>query len=189
MANPRRAVARGHHTGAGGPATRIGSYPVRVGGHWLVNKMDRPVGATTKDVKFPQSFAFAGTARDGYYMPGHQAHQNVYLTAGRLAAGVSPSAAVQDYLGEFQGQEVHLTAEPAGPLAGVVKCWVKTVGRDRTYVVTYTGRHVSCERGAEAAGKAEGSAASAGIAPAGQLAGQAAAAAALAAVASSSTVR
>jgi len=60
---------------------------------------------------------------DGYYLPSHQARQDVYLIAGQLAHGVSPSAAIGDYLGEFNGQEVHLTAEPAGPLGGVVKCW------------------------------------------------------------------
>jgi len=100
------------------------SYPVRVGGYRLVNKADHPVGAATKDLKFPQSFSFAATARDGYYLPGHQKHQIVYLIAGRLAQGVPPAAAITGYLGSFSGRELHLTTEPAGPLGGAVKCWV-----------------------------------------------------------------
>ncbi len=110
--------------GPSGPAAGIVSYPVRVGSYRLVNKADRPVTATTKDSKFPQSFSFAATARDGYYLPGHQRHQIVYLIAGRLAPGVTPAAAIAGYLGSFSGQELHLTAEPAGPLGGAVKCWV-----------------------------------------------------------------
>ena len=106
-----------------GPATQLVSYPVRVAGYRLVNKKTKPVAATTRDLKFPESFAFADTARDGYYLPGHRAHQNVYLIAGQLSQGVSPATAIGDYLGEFQAQEVHLTAEPAGPLGGEVKCW------------------------------------------------------------------
>ncbi len=107
-----------------GPATRIVAYPVRVGTYRLVNKADKPVAQTTQDLKFPQSSSFAATARDGYYLPGQARHQIVYLIAGQLARGVSPSAAIGDYLGEFQSQEVvHLTAEPAGPLGGEVKCW------------------------------------------------------------------
>jgi hypothetical protein len=106
-----------------GPAARIASYPVRVGAYRLVNKNNHPVTAATKDAKFPRSFSFAATAQDGYYLPGHQARQEVSLIAGQLAQGVSPGAAIGDYLGEFSGQEVHLTAEPAGPLGGVVKCW------------------------------------------------------------------
>ena len=105
------------------PATRIVAYPVRAGTYRLVNKADEPVAETTKDLKFPQSFSIAAVARDGYYLPGQARHQIVYLIAGQLARGVSPSAPVGDYLSEFQGQEVHLTAEPAGPLGGVVKCW------------------------------------------------------------------
>lgn len=105
-------------------ATRIAAYPVRVGAYRLVDKADTPVAATTKDLKFPQTFSFAATARDGYYLPGQARHQIVYLIAGRLAPGVTPAAAVASYLGSFSGQEVHLTAEPAGPLGGVVKCWV-----------------------------------------------------------------
>jgi hypothetical protein len=97
---------------------------VQVGTYRLVNKADQPVAAATKDLKFPQSFSFAATARDGYYLPGRARRQIVYLIAGQLARGVSPSAAIGDYLGGFQGQEVHLTAEPAGPLGGEVKCWV-----------------------------------------------------------------
>ena len=106
-----------------GPATGIVSYPQRVGSYRLVNKADRPVTATTKDTRFPQSFSFAATARDGYYLPGHQRHQVVYLIAGRLAQGVTPAAAIAGYLGSFSGQELHLTAEPAGALGGAVKCW------------------------------------------------------------------
>jgi hypothetical protein len=106
-----------------GPATGIVSYPVRVGSYRLVNKADRPVTATTKDTRFPQSFSFAATARDGYYLPGHQRHQVVYLIAGRLAQGVTPAAAIAGYLGSFSGQELHLTTEPAGALGGAVKCW------------------------------------------------------------------
>src|SRR5579863_7855760 len=68
-----------------GPATGIVSYPQRVGSYRLVNKADRPVTAATTDTKFPQSFSFAATARDGYYLPGRQRHQIVYLIAGRLA--------------------------------------------------------------------------------------------------------
>lgn len=107
-----------------GPATGIVSYPVRVGKYRLVNKADRPVTAATTDTKFPQSFSFAATARDGYYLPGHQRHQIVYLIAGRLAQGVAPAAAIAGYLSSFSGQELHLTTEPAGPLGGAVKCWV-----------------------------------------------------------------
>ena len=107
-----------------GPATRLVSYPVRVGPYRLVDKKDHPVATTTKDRKFLQGFSFAATARYGLYMPGHQARQNVLLIAGRLAQGVSPATAIQDYLGDFGGQEVHLTTEPAGPLGGEVKCWV-----------------------------------------------------------------
>jgi hypothetical protein len=106
-----------------GPATRIAAYPVRVGTYRLVDKADKPVAATTKDLKFPQSFSFAATARDGYYLPGQQKHQIVYLIAGRLAQEVTPGAAIDSYLGSFSGQEVHLTTEPAGPLGGAVKCW------------------------------------------------------------------
>ena len=106
-----------------GPATQVASYPVRVGSYRLVSKNNKPAGMTTKDLKFPQSFSFAATARDGYYLPGHQPHQDVYLIAGQLAHGVSPGTAIGDYLGEFQAQELHLTAEPAGPLGGEVKCW------------------------------------------------------------------
>jgi len=106
-----------------GPATKIVSYPVRVGSYRLVNKKEKPVGATTKDVKFPRSFSFATTARDGYYLPGHQAHQVVYLIAGQLARGTTPATAIQGYLSEFGSQELHLTTEPAGPLGGQVKCW------------------------------------------------------------------
>lgn len=107
-----------------GPATTIASYPVRVGTYRLVNKEDHPVGATTEDHKFPRSFSFAATARDGYYLPGHDKHQIVYLIAGRLAPGVSPAAAIASYLGSFSGQAQHLTTEAAGPLGGAVKCWV-----------------------------------------------------------------
>jgi len=107
-----------------GPATRIAAYPVRVSGYRLVDKADKPVAATTKDLKFPQSFSFAATARDGYYLPGRAKHQIVYLIAGRLARGVTPAAAIASYLSSFSGQEVHLTTEPAGPLGGAVKCWV-----------------------------------------------------------------
>jgi hypothetical protein len=106
-----------------GPATRIVAYPVRVGAYRLVDKADKPAAATTKDLKFPQSFSFAATARDGYYLPGQQKHQIVYLIAGRLAQGVTPAAAIASYLGSFSGQEVHLTTEPAGPLGGAVRCW------------------------------------------------------------------
>jgi hypothetical protein len=108
---------------ASGPAARIAAYPVRVGAYRLVDKADKPVAATTKDLRFPQSFSFAATARDGYYLPGKARHQIVYLIAGRLAQGVTPAAAVASYLGSFSGQEVHLTTEPAGPLGGTVKCW------------------------------------------------------------------
>ncbi len=107
-----------------GPATRIVAYPVRAGAYRLVDKAGKPVAAATKDLKFPQSFSFAATARDGYYLPGQARHQIVYLIAGRLAQGVTPAAAVTSYLGSFSGQEVHLTTEPAGPLGGAVKCWV-----------------------------------------------------------------
>jgi hypothetical protein len=107
-----------------GPVTRIAAYPVRVGSYRLVDKTDKPVTATTKDLKFPQSFSFAATARDGYYLPGRSKHQIVYLIAGRLAQGVTPAAAIASYLSSFSGQEVHLTTEPAGPLGGAVKCWV-----------------------------------------------------------------
>jgi hypothetical protein len=107
-----------------GPATRIAAYPVRVGAYRLVDKADKPVAATTEDLKFPQSFSFAATARDGYYLPGQAKHQIVYLIAGRLAQGVTPTAAIASYLSSFSGQEVHLTTEPAGPLGGAVKCWV-----------------------------------------------------------------
>jgi hypothetical protein len=89
-----------------------------------VDKHDHPVSAGTKDRKFPNSFAFAASASDGLYLPGHQAGQNVYLIAGRISRGVSPSAALQEYLDQFEGREVHLTGEPAGPLGGEVKCWV-----------------------------------------------------------------
>lgn len=106
-----------------GPATRIASYPARVGSYRLVNKADRPVAASTNDTKFPRSFSFAITARDGYYLPGHQRHQIVYLIAGRLAPGTAPAAAITAYLGGFSGQELHLTTEPAGSLGGAVKCW------------------------------------------------------------------
>ena len=106
-----------------GPATKIVSYPVRVGSYRLVSKKEKPVAATTKDVKFPRSFSFATTARDGYYLPGHQAHQIVYLIAGQLARGTTPATAIQGYLSEFGSQELHLTTEPAGPLGGQVKCW------------------------------------------------------------------
>ncbi len=106
-----------------GPATRIAAYPVRVGSYRLVDKANKPVGATTKDLKFPQTFSFAATARDGYYLPGQAKHQIVYLIAGRLAQGVTPAAAIASYLDSFSGQEVHLTTEPAGPLGGAVKCW------------------------------------------------------------------
>lgn len=106
-----------------GPATRIASYPARVGSYRLVNKADRPVAATTNDTRFPGSFSFAATARDGYYLPGHQRHQTVYLIAGRLAPGTAPAAAIAGYLGSFSGQELHLTTEPAGSLGGAVKCW------------------------------------------------------------------
>jgi hypothetical protein len=106
-----------------GPATRIVAYPVRVSTYRLVDKTDKPVAVTTKDLQFPQSFSFAASARDGYYLPGQARHQIVYLIAGPLAFGASPSAAIQDYLGEFQSQEVHLTPEPAGPLGGEVVCW------------------------------------------------------------------
>jgi hypothetical protein len=106
-----------------GPATRIAAYPVRVGAYRLVDKADKPVATTTKDLRFPQSFSFAATARDGYYLPGKARHQIVYLIAGRLAQGVTPATAVASYLGSFSGQEVHLTTEPAGPLGGTVKCW------------------------------------------------------------------
>ena len=132
MQQPRRTGHRVHAVQSRGrasslapssPATRIGAYPVRVGTYRLVDKADKPVAAATKDLKFPQGFSFAATARDGYYLPGQARPQIVYLIAGRLARGVSPSAAIGDYLSEFQGQEVHLTAEPAGPLGGVVKCW------------------------------------------------------------------
>src|SRR5262249_12085272 len=78
-----------------GPATRLVSYPVRVGPYRLVDKKDHPVATTTKDRKFLQSFSFAATARYGLYMPGHQARQNVLLIAGRLAQGVSPATAIQ----------------------------------------------------------------------------------------------
>lgn len=107
-----------------GPATRIAAYPVRVGAYRLVDKADKPVAATTKDLKFPRSFSFAATARDGYYLPGQAKHQIVYLIAGRLARGVTPATAVAGYLSSFSGQELHLTTEPAGPLGGAVKCWV-----------------------------------------------------------------
>jgi hypothetical protein len=107
-----------------GPATRIATYPVRVGSYRLVDKTDKPVAATTKDLKFPRSFSFAASARDGYYLPGQAKHQIVYLIAGRLAHGVTPAAAIASYLGSFSGREVHLTTEPAGPLGGAVKCWV-----------------------------------------------------------------
>jgi hypothetical protein len=107
-----------------GPATGLAAYPVRVGGYRLVDSSERPARATTDDTKFVRSFSFAVTARDGYYLPGRRAHQDVYLIAGRIAHGVSPATAIQSYLGEFSGQEVHLTAEPAGPLGGAVKCWV-----------------------------------------------------------------
>jgi hypothetical protein len=127
-AAPLRTAPAQSHTPIGrapaGPATEVLSYPARVGGYRLVDKHDKPVATATKDVKFPRSFSFASSARDGYYLPGHQVHQDVYLIAGELAAGVTPQAALGDYLGEFQGQEVNLTAEPAGPLGGVVKCWV-----------------------------------------------------------------
>jgi hypothetical protein len=106
-----------------GPATQIASYPVRIGSYRLVNKKNKPVATTADDAKFPQSFSFAATARDGYYLPGHHANQDVYLIAGRLARGVLPSAAIGDYLDQFSSQEVHLTTEPAGPLGGEVKCW------------------------------------------------------------------
>jgi hypothetical protein len=106
-----------------GPATHIVAYPVRVGTYRLVDKTDKPVAAATKDLKFPQSFSFAASARDGYYLPGQARRQIVYLIAGQLAGGVSPSTAIQDYLGEFRSQEVHLTREPPGPLGGEVKCW------------------------------------------------------------------
>ena len=107
-----------------GPATRIAAYPVRVGSYRLVDKTDKPVAAATKDLKFPQSFSFAATARDGYYLPRQAKHQIVYLIAGRLAQGVTPAAAITSYLSSFSGQEVHLTTEPAGTLGGAVKCWV-----------------------------------------------------------------
>ena len=127
-ASPRAPAPADSHATASpapsGPATEIVSYPVRVGGYRLVNKADHPVGAATKDLKFPQSFSFAATARDGYYLPGHQKHQIVYLIAGRLAQGVPPAAAITGYLGSFSGRELHLTTEPAGPLGGAVKCWV-----------------------------------------------------------------
>ena len=97
---------------------------MRVGAYRLVDKAERPVSSATKDHKFPQTFSFAATARDGYYLPGHQAHQDVYLIAGRLASGVSPATAISEYLGQFSGQEAHLTSEPAGELGGAVKCWV-----------------------------------------------------------------
>jgi hypothetical protein len=87
-----------------------------------VDKHDHPVAATTKDPGFPQSFSFAATARDGYYLPGAK-DQIVYLIAGQLANGVTADSAISDYLGQFQGQEVHLTTEPAGSLGGEVKCW------------------------------------------------------------------
>jgi hypothetical protein len=106
-----------------GPATQIAAYPVHIGAYRLVNSGDHPVAATTKDRKFPRSFSFAATARDGYYLPGHQAHQVVYLIAGQLAQAVTPDTAIGGYLGQFQGQQVHLTTEPAGPLGGEVKCW------------------------------------------------------------------
>jgi hypothetical protein len=107
-----------------GPATRLASYPARIGAYRLVDKAERPVSSATKDRRFPQSFSFAATARDGYYLPGHQSHRDVYLIAGRLAPRVSPATAIGEYLGQFSGQEAHLTSEPAGPLGGAVKCWV-----------------------------------------------------------------
>ena len=121
LAAARPAVSR---PAPSGPATRLVSYPARVGPYRLVGKAGHPVGSATKDRRFPRSFSFAATARDGYYLPGHKARQDVYLIAGRLAAGVSPATAIGDYLGEFSGQEVHLTSEATGPLGGVVKCWV-----------------------------------------------------------------
>jgi hypothetical protein len=107
---------------APGPATQIVSYPVRIGAYRLVNSHDHPVTATTRDSKFPQSFTFAATARDGYYLPS-QKDQVVYVIAGQLAPAVTPGSAIGDYLGQFEGQQVHLTTEPAGSLGGQVKCW------------------------------------------------------------------
>jgi hypothetical protein len=105
------------------PATRIVSYPVRVGAYRLVNKDDRPVAKTWQSRKFLRNFSFAATAQSGFYLPGHKARQDVYLTARQLARETAPATAIQDYLGEFEGQELHLTSEPAGPLGGQVKCW------------------------------------------------------------------
>jgi len=108
---------------ASGPATQMVPYPARVGAYRLVNKHDHPVAASTKDDKFPQSFTFAADAHDGYYLPGRKS-QVVYLIAGQLASGETPDSAIGEYLGSFQGQQVHQTTEPAGPLGGEVKCWV-----------------------------------------------------------------
>jgi hypothetical protein len=118
---PRRGASPQTHAAAA-PA-RVVTYPARLGGYRLVNKDEHPVPATTEDLRFPRSFSFAKTARDGYYLPGHERRQDVYLIAGQLTPGVSPAAAIGDYLGEFSGQELHLTAEPPGPLGGTVKCW------------------------------------------------------------------
>ena len=108
---------------APGPATQIAPFPARIGAYRLVNKHDRPVAAATKDGKFPQSFTFAADAHDGYYLPGRKS-EVVYLIAGQLNPGVTPDGAIGEYLGQFQGVQVHLTTEPAGPLGGQVKCWV-----------------------------------------------------------------
>ena len=135
QAAPRPSTSHGGHSASAaasspaGPATRLASYPVRIGANRLVDKAERPVSSATKDRKVPQSFSFAATARDGYYLPGHQAHQDVYLIAGRLAPGVSPATEIGEYLGQFSGQEAHLTSEPAGPLGGAVKCWVAGASR------------------------------------------------------------
>ncbi|HEV2377923.1 MAG TPA: hypothetical protein VGS19_37905 [Streptosporangiaceae bacterium] len=109
---------------ASGPATELSAYPVRLGVYHLVDKKNHPVSAPTPDHRFPRRYSFAVNATDGLYRPGNAVDHNVYLIAGQLAQGVSPAAAVQDYLGFFQGQEVHLTTEPAGALGGTVKCWV-----------------------------------------------------------------
>jgi hypothetical protein len=121
----RRGASPQTHAAATPPAAsaRVVAYPARLGGYRLVNKNEHPVPATTKDLRFPRSFSFAKTARDGYYLPGRHSRQDLYLIAGQLTPGVSPAAAIEDYLGEFSGQELHLTAEPPGPLGGTVKCW------------------------------------------------------------------
>lgn len=107
------------------PATRIGSFPIRIGGYRLVNKKEQPVSTTTKNPKFlKNSSSFAASERAGFYLPGHKKRQVIYMIAGKLSPGVSPADAVSDYLAEFLNSAVHVTAKPAGKLGGTVKCWV-----------------------------------------------------------------